>query len=1009
MSMPFTRILVLDAETRWSRKPTDWCPDEGGYSLSSITTEEYVRSPLFKCFGFGIHEYGRTGYKGQWYSHDELPNIFSTYDWSKTAVMCQNCVTGDHEVRTRDGWVRLDALQDGVDVLQWNPADNALTYTPAVVLRQPYTGEMYEWNTQYHKGMYTPNHRHYYKTPTGGDWRVATTEEMASMGQNNVYLPTAGILADGATVGVSCDEARFLEMVRADGHITTLLDAGFHFSKERKIARCVALLEELSFDYGRYTNKDGTTTIRTYANTRARQLASLLGAGRSKCLGEWVLRMPVLARKALLDEVQYWDGGVSNKGGAGQTAVASAKQQDIYWLTELAIMTGRSAKARYDSPNERGWSVEGGKIHWAYLRNRARAKLVEPPTKSNFSGTVYCLTTPTSAFLVRRGGATWVTGNSMFDCSILAWIYDVHPVFIFDTLSMARAVRGVEAGNSLKKLAEYFKLPPKGFAVNSSDGLWDLPKHIEKELAEYCVGSPGSDVELCEEIGRRLLTGEGFPDGIKRAPYPVKELRLIDMTVRMFTEPKLVLDTTLLRTAKLEENTRLMDALIASNAKEADLASNDKFAELLRQYGVEPPVKISKQTGKPAFAFAKSDAHFQQLLNGDNEEIAMLCDARLRVKSTQARTRAQRFIDIASRGTLPVPLNYYATETGRYGGTQQVNLQNMKRGGFLRQSIMAPEGHVIVVGDLSQIEPRVIAWLADYDELLSIFNAGGDPYATFGEQMFNVPGLNKTEHPLLRQSSKSAMLGCSYSLGWSNFAAQLLVGFLGAKPLRYTKEDAQKLGVTQAHVEKFLDWPDNIKRMSKIAHTCTDKELLIHCLAAKAIVDKYRATASPVKDFWEFLSGRIQRSLIDGTEYNHKDVLLFRKEEIVLVSGMSLKYHNLRAEEEVDEETGKTTGNMQYVYDIGPRKEKLYGGRLANHCTQSTARVVMTDAMLRVHKRYPVVGTVHDELLCVVPEAEAEEATKWVYEQMVVEPKWLPGIPLDADVGYNRRYGLAKM
>lgn len=583
--------------------------------------------------------------------------------------------------------------------------------------------------------------------------------------------------------------------------------------------------------------------------------------------------------------------------------------------------------------------------------------------------------------------------NSMFDCSILSWVYDVHPCFILDTLSMARAVRGVEAGNSLAKLAAFYGLPAKGFAVNSTDGLEEIPPAIEEELAEYCK----HDVFLCEEVFKRLVVG-----------YPAKELRLIDMTIKMFTEPKLVLDRKMLGEAKLDENTKLAISLINAKAQESDLASNDKFAELLRGYGVEPPTKTSKQTGKEAYAFAKNDAHFQQLLNGANEDVALLCDARLRVKSTQARTRAQRFLDIASRGALPVPLNYYATETGRYGGTQQVNLQNMTRGGFLRKSIMAPEGHVVVVGDLSQIEPRVIAWLADYDELLHIFNAGGDPYATFGEQMFNVPGLNKRDHALLRQSSKSAMLGCSYSLGWSNFSAQLLVGFLGAKPLRYTKEDAQKLGVTQAHVEKFLDWPDNLKRMAKIAHTCTDKELLVHCLAAKAIVDKYRATAAPVKDFWEFLTGRIQRSLIDGAEYNHKDVLLFRKEEIVLVSGMSLKYPNLRAEKEVDEETGKPTGNMQYVYDIGPRKEKLYGGRCANHCTQATARVVMTDAMLRVQKRYPVVGTVHDELLCIVPEAEAEEAAKWVYEQMVVEPKWMPGIPLDAEVGHAVRYGDAK-
>ena len=1055
MTRPFKTILVLDFETRWSRKPTDWAPE--GYTLSNMTVEAYVRSPVFKAFGVGIHEYGSPT-KGQWYRHDELPRIFGMYDWSKTAVVCQ---------------------------------------------------------------------------------------------------------------------------------------------------------------------------------------------------------------------------------------------------------------------------------------------------------------------------------NAMFDCSILSFIYDVHPVFIFDTLSMARAIRGVEAGNSLAKLAAYFGLPPKGHATESSEGLWELPPRIERELGQYCVGTPGSDVELTEEVFARLMNGTGYPDGVVRPAYPTKELRLISMTVKMATEPKLVLDVEMLQEAMVDETAKLQNALQRAGVDESTLASNDKFAELLTTYGIAPPTKISKQTGKPAFALAKSDAHFQQLLNGDNEEVSLLCEARLRVKSTQARTRAQRFIDIAGRGTLPIPLNYAAAETLRWGGTQSINLQNMGRKSVMRKAITAPDGYAIVVGDLSQIEPRVISWLAGYEGMLDIFRAGGDPYATFGAEMFGVPGMTKDSHPLLRQSAKSAALGCfggdtpvltsrgyvpilrvldtdllwdgiewiqhqglleqgekatetarglsatpehrilvgggwrewrevhtspslfkqalssvslpvssgadgqipeairntnrgcaavagtrgshppqacsagvpsavlravtrrcahllgmgkeghclsssglplgsspasagihkrftkylsdilcsrgsaalvggrgmlteqtydtgaqhavtnaqkrkrtlllerdmgmnqcaqmmrtetgcshacppslvgaatkkmlciqtmvagalqciqhglqtvlhflptlspsmvgtgqnynwiggtmsadtnrgtfasaleakmgrtsgrslhgkslncigaslplkqrmqtydiamagprnrftiltdagplivhncSYGLGFSNFAAQLLVGFLGAPPTRYTKEDAQQLGVTGHMVEKFLDWPDNIKRMNAVPRTCTDKELFIHCLAAKAIIDKYRNAAAPVVEFWNFLTGRIAPSLIGGEEYDHKGVLLFRKEEIVLASGMSLKYKNLRQEDELGED-GKKTGKKQFVYDIGPKTEKLYGGRLANHVTQSTARIVMSDAMLRVEKRTPILSTVHDEFWVLAKEEEAEEMKDFVYREMVKTPSWLHGIPLDSDVGYAKRYYDAK-
>jgi hypothetical protein len=57
---------------------------------------------------------------------------------------------------------------------------------------------------------------------------------------------------------------------------------------------------------------------------------------------------------------------------------------------------------------------------------------------------------------------------------------------------------------------------------------------------------------------------------------------------------------------------------------------------------------------------------FQALLNGENEEVALLCEARINVKSTTERTRAQRFLDISKRGPLPVPLAYYGASTGRW-------------------------------------------------------------------------------------------------------------------------------------------------------------------------------------------------------------------------------------------------------------------------------------------------------------------------------------------------------
>lgn len=877
--------------------------------------------------------------------------------------------------------------------------------------------------------------------------------------------------------------------------------------------------------------------------------------------------------------------------------------------------------------------------------------------------------------------------NAQFDVAIMEWVHGVHPCFIFDTLSMARALYGVEVGNSLAKLAERFGLPPKGNAVYSTDGLDELSPAIERELAEYC----NHDTWLASQLFSKMLMRVNPETGAAGDMFPIKELRLIDMTLKMYTRPQLELDPEMLEEALDTERTTRESLLERLKVTDADLASTERFGALLRGMGVEPPVKRSPTNrDKWIPALAKTDAKFQALLNGDNEDVAALCEARLKVKSVTERTRAQRFLDISKRGRLAVPLSYYGASTGRWTASKgaAINMQNLKRGSFLRKAIMAPEGHVLVVGDLSQIEPRVLAWLAGYDELLGIFRSGQDPYAMFGRQMFNRPDLTKENGPELRQSAKSALLGCfgpdtpvltqrgwvpivsvqatdivwdgeewtthqgvvpqgekevltalgisatsdheiltgrgwaewsevlsdpfllksalslasspvsggnakemattqecaaraggrgsatattswpgeapvaarahtqkrsrhamqhwvtplfaptertvndfstasvpssfvaqtqraastlttagaasryisrgrktvssffdtlsalmggtspscsligattsgatnratfasspeastcptsarsrpemskssssaslplkqkmqtydiayagprnrytiltdagplivhncGYMLGWASFAQQLLTGFLGAPPMRYDRAFAKTLGVTGPWAARFLGYHKNIEKLDNIQANCSPEELVVHCMAAARIIEIYRETAYPVAAFWKLMGRMIEQCLYGGDEVVYK-CLTFRKEEIVLPSGMSIRYPNLRLQK--DEE-----GRAMYVY--GPDDTKLHAGIITNNVTQGVARVVMTDGMLRTSKRYFVAGTVHDEQIAMAPEDEAKEALAWVIEQMTKEPSYLPGIPLAADGGVHRRYGLAK-
>jgi hypothetical protein len=238
-------------------------------------------------------------------------------------------------------------------------------------------------------------------------------------------------------------------------------------------------------------------------------------------------------------------------------------------------------------------------------------------------------------------------------------------------------------------------------------------------------------------------------------------------------------------------------------------------------------------------------------------------------------------------------------------------------------------------------------------------------------------------------------------MGWASFSAQLLTGFLGAPPTMYDKAFAKQLGVSSQDVSDFVNWKRNIDMMAEIPHTCSDDDLLIHCLAAKKIIDIYRDKAQPVVDLWGLSNDLIKHSLVDGNEYQYK-CLTFSKESIRLPSGLSLRYPNLTG-------TADDKGRIQWHYGADEKSiKKLYGGKIVENFVQAVARCVMTDGMLRIQKRYSCVLTVHDEVVVLVPEDEAKEAEAWVLEQMVVEPSYMQGIPLDAETGCNKRYGEAK-
>jgi hypothetical protein len=340
--------------------------------------------------------------------------------------------------------------------------------------------------------------------------------------------------------------------------------------------------------------------------------------------------------------------------------------------------------------------------------------------------------------------------NTMFDGAIASWHFDIHPKALADTMHMARALHGVEASASLKAVADRYGVGVKGTEVVRAMGKRreDFSSEELSTYGDYCI----NDVELTYRLFQLIAK-----------KFPMKELKLIDLTLRMFTDPTLELDKAQLEAHLVAVQERKEQLLVEAGIEDkGDLMSNPKFALMLNMLGVTPPMKVSPTTGKETFAFAKNDEAFKALLEHDDDRVQSLVAARLGTKSTLEETRTQRFIGIAERGKLPVPVRYYAAHTGRWGGDDKINLQNLPSRGpnakALKKAIIAPEGHTIIEADSAQIEARVLAWLAEQEDLVSAFTNREDVYKKMASTIYGVAvdDVDKDQ----RFVGKTTILGC---------------------------------------------------------------------------------------------------------------------------------------------------------------------------------------------------------------------------------------------------------
>lgn len=576
----------------------------------------------------------------------------------------------------------------------------------------------------------------------------------------------------------------------------------------------------------------------------------------------------------------------------------------------------------------------------------------------------------------------FVSHNNLFDMGILGLRYMVHPAFMVDTAVMSKLCALDRFAGSAKLADLSAALVKLGVTKQvKSTAVYDMRDVHRADMTEeqwrvyedHC--KPDSD--LCYALYAYMI---GMVDA--------RELAMCSITTEMFTKPMFEVDSELLKSymLQMEDSRNAMLESLGEKVEITDLGeltstlrSPFKFAALLESIGVPPPMKFSRAKQTNTFAFDKKDQGFYALLESNNELVRELALARVGVTSPIERTRAAAFINIASRGRLPVPFRYAAAHTGRYGGADKINVQNLSkraREPVLRRSLRAPKGCVVVASDSNQIEARLMAYAAGQEDKVQLFLQGRDPYVDMAaeiygmtyDEVYRISKVEPTkEGKVMRGVGKQTELACGYGISARTFRERML-------------QDGNEEAAEMADVS----------------------------------VEAYKHKNNMVVRFWRTCERALQVMLVGGVmEFGGDDGRLFRADgsaefhgkRIPVIEGPNgtrLYYENLRRI--VDDQ-----GRINYAYDQrrgGELTSKtIWGAMLAENCIQFLAFAVLKWQAVEIAKLgIPIHMNVHDEWVSVVPKEMAGKAAYAHWSCMRAAPSYIRQGLLDCDVSIGENY-----
>ncbi len=566
---------------------------------------------------------------------------------------------------------------------------------------------------------------------------------------------------------------------------------------------------------------------------------------------------------------------------------------------------------------------------------------------------------------IQWNNTTVIMQNARFDALILAVHNQLHPPFIIDVLDLAQHIEA-RWSNHLKDLCVRVGLPEKGKTSHLGSHRTDFTDQQWVDLIAYAKNDAEREYELFQLL-------------LPKFSNPTFELEVARYTRNLFLKPTLHLNVERAEKLKEEMSSEVRKVFIQVHATEKEIRGNISFEMLLRKEmeSEEPPMKINKK-GKPILAIAQKDEGRKYLLAHPNEKVRQLIEARLAVKSWPLHIkRVDRLLSTFKRAKnrMPVPLRYYGAHTGRWSGCEGINLQNLPARGNqlitqIRNLIEAPRGHVLIIIDFSQIEARVLDWLAEQNDMVRAFAEGRQIYCEFASRVVGhrIRKPKKTDSETLakwygnyRQLGKIGILGCGYGMGVDRL-------------LKYAK-DTFGIDMDRSMGEK--------------------------------VIKTYRRTHAMVVLFWK----KLETAFRLATQNASQPYLLgsygleFRREgnvtSIQLPSTRRLYYTGARV--------GGTTRypelTMPNPGKTGSKTIHMWGGYFAENVVQAVSRDILAETVLKIEQlgvRVPLI--VHDDLSIIVPEKEAEAYRAQVEDIARTPPIWAPNLPVDIDCTISRTY-----